>query len=242
MQKIKSQIPNLLTLGNLICGGLAVSFVFQGEPKLGVYLVILGMLFDFLDGFVARLLKVSSPLGGQLDSLADLISFGFFPSVLVNDYLYSKTCNGDCNGLIPDIIYPYLGFVILAASAYRLAKFNLDSEQTYNFKGIPTPINCFFICALPFLLEYESVRDWVYFSKTLLIVIYIQAILLISDRPFLALKFKSFSMKENWNKYLLLLVSAVSLITLREVGVILIYAVYIILSLTTIRAVKRSLD
>ena len=182
---------------------------------------------------------MSSPLGGQLDSLADLVSFGLFPSVLVNDYLYSKTCDGDCSGLIPDFIYPYLGFVILAASAYRLAKFNLDNEQSYNFKGIPTPINCFFICALPFLLDYESVREWPYFSKSLLIVVFIQATLLVSNRPFLALKFKSYKLIENWNKYLLLLVSAILVVVLKEVSVVLIYVLYVVLSLTTIRTVKN---
>lgn len=235
MGNIKQQIPNMLTLANLLCGALAVTFVFQGQTKLGVYLVLAGLFFDFFDGFVARLLKVSSPLGAQLDSLADLISFGLFPSVLVNDYLYSKTCEGNCSGLIPESIYLYLGFAILVGSAYRLAKFNIDTEQTYHFKGVPTPINCLLFCALPFVLDYPEISEWPYFSKVLLIVVYLQSMLLVTNRPFLALKFKNYTVSDNWNKYLLLAVGIVGFIVFGFVSVIVTYGIYVLLSLTTIK-------
>lgn len=232
---VKKQIPNAITLLNLLCGSLAVTFAFEGQLQTGVYLVFAGLLFDFADGFVARLLKVSSPLGGELDSLADLITFGLFPSVLVYQVLKTDYCDGRCTGLVPPTIFPYLAFVIVVFSAYRLAKFNVDTEQTYNFKGVPTPINALVFCAIPFLLDDPVFGGYVTNPKILVIVAIVQSYLLVTNRPFLALKFKDYSFASNWNKYLLLIISVLSLLLFQFAGIFIIYGVYVLLSLFTIR-------
>jgi len=223
---------------NLLCGSLAVTFAFQGDLKTGVYLVFAGLLFDFADGFVARLLKVSGPLGAELDSLADLITFGLFPSVLVFQVLNTPYCEGQCTGIISSLYFPYLAFVIVVFSAYRLAKFNVDTEQTYHFKGVPTPINALFFCAIPFLLDDVMWGEYVSNPKFLIVLAVVQSYLLVSDRPFLSLKFKDYSFKNNWNKYTLLIVSLLSLVFFQFAGIFIIYGVYVLLSLLTIRPEK----
>lgn len=232
---IIKQIPNSITLLNLLCGSLAVTFAFQGNVKLGVYLVFAGLLFDFMDGFAARLLKVSGPLGAQLDSLADLITFGFFPSVVIYQTLQTPYCDGKCTGIIPPTIFPYLAFIIVLFSAYRLAKFNIDTEQSYNFKGVPTPINALLFCSIPFLLDHPIMSEYVSNPKILIGLAIIQSYLLVSNRPFLALKFKDYSFANNWNKYVLLIVSIISLVLFQFAGILLIYGIYVVLSLFTIR-------
>jgi CDP-diacylglycerol--serine O-phosphatidyltransferase len=234
------QIPNTITLLNLLCGALAVTFAFEGHLQTGVYFVFAGLLFDFADGFVARLLKVSSPLGAELDSLADLVTFGLFPSVMVYQVLKADYCDGKCTGLVPSYLFPYLAFVIVIFSAYRLAKFNIDTEQTYNFKGVPTPINALVFCAVPFLLDDPLLGDYVSNPKVLIALAIVQSYLLVTDHPFLALKFKDYSIKKNWNKYLLLITSLFALILFQYAGIFVIYGVYVLLSLLTIRPeIKR---
>jgi CDP-diacylglycerol--serine O-phosphatidyltransferase len=229
------QIPNVITLLNLLCGSLAISFAFEGDLQKGVCFVFLGLLFDFADGFVARLLKVSSPLGAELDSLADLITFGLFPSVMLYQLLQSSSCQGKCIGFFPSEVFPYLSFVIVVFSAYRLAKFNIDTEQTYHFKGIPTPINALLFCAIPFLLNDPFLGEYVSNPKLLISLAFIQSYLLVTNRPFLALKFKDYSFNNNWNKYVLLIVSLIALVVFQFVGIFIVYGVYLILSLFTIR-------
>tara|TARA_B100000809_G_scaffold180563_1_gene178178 strand:+ start:618 stop:1289 length:672 start_codon:yes stop_codon:yes gene_type:complete len=220
---------------NLLCGSLAITFAFQGDLETGVYLVFGGLLFDFADGFVARLLKVSGPLGAQLDSLADLITFGLFPSVLVFQVLQNPYCDGRCTGIVPPSIFPYLAFIIVIFSAYRLAKFNIDTEQSYHFKGIPTPINALVFCSIPFLLDDPLLGEYISNPRILVAFTVIQSYLLVSDRPFLALKFRDYSFNNNWNKYALLVVSVFSLLIFQFAGILIIYGVYLLLSLFTIR-------
>jgi CDP-diacylglycerol--serine O-phosphatidyltransferase len=231
---IKKQIPNAITLLNLLCGSLAVTFAFEGNLQTGVYFVFAGLLFDFADGFVARLLKVSSPLGAELDSLADLITFGLFPSVMLYQLLQSSACEGKCTGLFPSEVLPYLAFVLVVFSAYRLAKFNIDTEQSFNFKGIPTPINALLFCAIPFLLDHPFLGEYVSSPKLLIGLALVQSYLLVTNRPFLALKFKDYSFKNNWNKYMLLVISLLALIVFQFAGIFIIYGNYVLLSLLTI--------
>ena len=233
---VLKQIPNTITLLNLLCGSLAVTFAFEGHLQVGVYFVFAGLFFDFADGFVARLLNVSSPLGAELDSLADLITFGLFPSVLVYKVLQISSCQDNCTGLIPSNMLPYLAFVIVVFSGYRLAKFNIDTEQTYNFKGLPTPINALLFCAIPFLLDHKLLADYVSNPKILVAIAMLQSYLLVTDRPFLALKFKDYSFKNNWNKYILLVFGVLALFAFQFAGILLIYGFYVVLSLFTIRA------
>ena len=213
---------------------LGVVFVFKGNYELAVAFVFAGLMFDFFDGFVARLLNVSSELGAQLDSLSDLVSFGLFPSVLMYSLLIDISCKTNCTGLIPSDIFPYLSFVLVLASAYRLAKFNIDTEQSYNFKGVPTPINCLLFCSFPFLVEHELFGVMFSSSRVLMIIIFVQSYMLISDRPFLALKFKEYSFAANLNKYLFLAVSVVSIPLLKVAAIPVIYIAYVLISLGTL--------
>lgn len=171
MNTIKSQIPNLLTLSNLLCGCLAIKYAFEWDLVMAAYLVGLTCIFDFLDGFVARLLKVSGEMGKQLDSLADMVSFGVVPGVVMFQMMriisFEKDYGTDEHtwGLnhftifenLDDYVSPfcYLAFLIPILSAYRLAKFNLDLRQTDKFIGLPTPANAIFICSLGILFVHQ---------------------------------------------------------------------------------------
>lgn len=155
MNRITRQIPNLLTLSNLLCGCLAINYAFDWEMTMAVYMVGLSAIFDFLDGFVARLLKVTGEMGKQLDSLADVVSFGVVPGVmafqLIKLSLFTDVVNheGDIYHIMDSLAY--LAFFIPVLSAYRLAKFNIDTRQTDKFIGLPTPANAVFISSLVLL-------------------------------------------------------------------------------------------
>ena len=144
---IKSHIPNILTLANLFCGILAIKVGFSEHYFLAAFFVVLGAFFDFLDGFAARLLKVQGELGKHLDSLADMVTFGVAPGVVMYSFLSS---------FIEDSYIPYISFVIPLLSAVRLAKFNIDSNQSDKFIGLPTPANALFFVFIPLLFVLES--------------------------------------------------------------------------------------
>ena len=143
---IKKQIPNLLTCANLFSGCIGIVYAFNGDLKMVAFFVIISGIFDFFDGFAARLLHVKSDIGKELDSLADVISFGFLPGVIMFQLLKINS---------PTDILPYAGFIITVFSALRLAKFNIDTRQTEDFIGLNTPMNTFFIISLPYLLVSE---------------------------------------------------------------------------------------
>ena len=141
---MKKHIPNALTSANLLCGMIGIVYVLGGEINFGAYFIFLAALFDFLDGFVARMLKVSSDIGKQLDSLADLVTFGVLPSFILFKMVESNT----------EIwILPFLVLIVAVFSAVRLAKFNIDERQSDRFIGVPTPANALLISTLPFLSE-----------------------------------------------------------------------------------------
>ena len=150
---IKKHIPNIITLLNLFCGCIALVFAFQQEFLLAFYFVCLGIFFDFFDGFFARLFKVSSPLGLQLDSLADMITSGIVPGVIMFQMLLKSfgeeriiSVSSWDNSVM---ILPFLGFIITLGACYRLANFNIDTRQTDSFIGLPTPANTLYIISLP---------------------------------------------------------------------------------------------
>ena len=216
--RIKQHIPNLLTLGNLLCGCIGIVFVLDGFLFTGFWLMLVAAVLDFFDGFVARALKVSGPLGAELDSLADAVTFGVLPSMFIFTLLLNKT----------DSYYiPFVGFLIALMSAYRLAKFNIDTEQSLHFKGLPTPINAVFIASLG-IIEDETIQ----FSVTTLVIItVIVSILLVSNFPLLALKFKSFGWKENQAKFILLICSLLLLVVFKFAAIALILPLYLVISL-----------
>ncbi len=160
------QIPNIITSLNLLCGCVAILFAVSGDLVTASFFVFIGIFFDFFDGFAARLLKVQSEVGLQLDSLADVITSGVAPA-LVMVQLLSKTINGDIinmknvfktPGWNTDIFsyLPFIGLLIAVASAYRLAKFNVDTRQSESFIGLPTPANTILIISLPLILHFQN--------------------------------------------------------------------------------------
>ena len=149
---MKAFVPNFITLLNLLSGGIAVIFAVKGDLSTAALFVFFGIFFDFFDGFLARKLNVSSEMGLQLDSLADLVTSGLAPAlVLVNLIELSILPSQDANCFLP-----YLGLLVLLCSAYRLAKFNISTEQSQFFIGLPTPANALLIMSLPLVLDYQN--------------------------------------------------------------------------------------
>jgi CDP-diacylglycerol--serine O-phosphatidyltransferase len=200
-------IPNLITLCNLVCGILSCVLTIKGiHTELILYLLIASLLFDFLDGLVARILKQSSEIGGELDSLADVISFGLLPGLLIfNLFNGNQTINDLIHLNLNFSFLPFLAFLIPLFSALRLAKFNIDKEQTYYFKGLNTPTSTIFIFSLYYLF-YN--KNWEVVSNQwfLILVIFSICYLLISDIPMMSLKFKGLSWQTNQTIYLFLLI------------------------------------
>ncbi len=195
---IKKHIPNTITCCNLISGCIATSFALSGTPEWALMWIIIGAVFDFFDGMSARLLHVSSPIGKELDSLADDVTFGVAPASIVFSELWVIEYPAFLEPLHPYV--PYLAFIIAAFSALRLAKFNLDERQTTSFIGVPTPANALFwgslIVSNPFWLEGYS-----WSALIILALIFITSILLVCELPLFALKFKQWSFKGNEIKY-----------------------------------------
>ena len=182
--KIKSQIPNLLTLLNLFFGVVGIIWVLDGKIESGAYFILIAAGFDFLDGLVARWLKVQSDMGKELDSLADVVSFGVLPGLIL--FMMTKDTSESYSYL------PYLTLIIPMLSAYRLAKFNLDTRQGDRFIGLPTPANALLISTLPYLInQWPIIGSWLDSPIVLILLAWILAFLLIAELPLIALKFKS---------------------------------------------------
>ncbi len=242
---MKKHIPNLITSLNLLCGCLAILFVVSGDLVIASFLVIVGMFFDFFDGLAARLLNVQSEIGVQLDSLADMVSFGVVPGlvmfqllnksiapqVLTTGFENSETINGLEQGMS---IIPFIGMLIIIASAFRLAKFNIDSRQTTSFIGLPTPANTLLIISLPLIFQYQysPFIESIIFNQWFLIALTIcSAILLNAEIPLFALKFKTWDFKSNKLRYLFLAISLITIVILKFIAIPFIIILYIVLSL-----------
>ena len=219
---MKKHIPNTITCLNLISGCIATYWAFMGDCRLALLFIVIGAAFDFFDGMVARLLHVSSPIGKELDSLADDITFGFAPSAIVYEYLRPET-----------ELLPFIVFIMAAFSALRLAKFNLDERQALGFIGLPTPANALFWGSL-----IVGAGDWMKtapvigpnLSLVILGGVFISCYLLVSEIPMFALKFKTWGWKGNEVKYVFLLSCIPILLFLGISGLAVIIAWYIVLS------------
>ena len=226
---MKKHIPNTITCLNLISGCIATYFAFQGHYQDALLFIVIGAVFDFFDGMSARLLHVSSEIGKELDSLADDITFGFAPSAMVFSFLGSFH--------IHLTFVPFLAFVIAAFSALRLAKFNLDERQTLGFIGLPTPANALFwgalIVSLDFQTWFEPYKLPEYWLYIILALIPISCYLLVSEIPMFALKFKTWGWKGNEVKYIFLLTCIPLLLRLQVIGIAVIIAWYVVLSVVT---------
>ena len=223
---IKKHIPNTITCCNLISGCTATYFAFSGSYDHALLFIIIGAVFDFFDGMSARLLHVSSPIGKELDSLADDITFGFAPSAMVFSFLSSFHIH------LPFV--PFLAFLIAAFSALRLAKFNLDERQALGFIGLPTPANALFwgslISSLNWQRMFEPYQLSDYWLYVVLVLIPVSCYLLVSEIPMFALKFKTWGWRGNEVKYLFILSSIPLLIFFLTTGIALVIAWYILLS------------
>ena len=194
---MKSQFPNTVTACNLICGCIAVVFALKSDASTALLFIILGAVFDFGDGLSARALKVSSPIGKELDSLADDITFGFAPSAIVFNELTVLDYPSFLGGLSTYI--PYLAFIMAAFSAARLAKFNLDERQTTSFIGLPTPANALFWGSL--IVGYHSYFENIEYAPIIILLMtFVSSYLLICEMPMFALKFKHWGWGDSGNK------------------------------------------
>ncbi len=226
---MKKHIPNTITCCNLLCGCIAVSFALQAEPRydLALAFIIIGNVFDFFDGFAARLLRVASPVGKELDSLADVVTSGLAPASML--FALLREMPPAAGGFVGPYL-PYAAFLITAFSALRLAKFNLDQRQTSSFIGLPTPANALFWGAL-------IVGNHAWFCQNpwsawlLLAGVLLSCWLLVAELPMFALKFKHFRWNGNALRYTFILVSAALLILLGWTAFSAIVLVYVITSI-----------
>jgi len=226
---IRKHIPNFITCLNLACGCVAIAFAF-GSLYLAAYLIAAAAIFDFLDGLFARWLNVKSDIGKQLDSLADIVSFGVAPAFIIGLMILSSVEDKIESSQIYYIYQslPFLAVLIPVFSALRLARFNIDESQNDSFRGLPTPANGLFLASLPFLVDLfpELMNPWILIG---LIIIF--SFLLISPLRMFALKFKNFSWKENMLRYFFLGISLLLLVFLQYTAVPLIIIFYILLSI-----------
>jgi CDP-diacylglycerol--serine O-phosphatidyltransferase len=239
---MKKHIPNFITLLNVFCGCVATVFAVLNRLEIAAIFVALGIFFDFFDGLAARVLDVKSELGLQLDSLADMITSGLVPGIVMFQLLAMSQTDGWGDGshfflnsgeLKLVHILPFFGFVITMASGYRLAKFNIDENQTSSFIGLPTPANALLILSLPLILLYQNndflnsiiLNQWFLIGLTI-----VSAYLLNCSLPLFALKFKNTSFKDNAMRYIFLIISVVLIVTMKFMAIPIIILFYILSS------------
>lgn len=236
--QIKKHIPNTITLLNLASGLLAVIAIFKGYYDEAFIFVSLGIFFDFWDGFFARKFNVSGELGLQLDSLADMVTSGVVPGLMLFKLFENIQMDSASPYFLTDESWymgfvPYLGFIVTLASAYRLAKFNIDTRQTESFIGLPTPANALLIMSIP-MIEYAGSFEWLvtalYNPYVLLGITVLSAYLLNAEIPLFSLKVKDFSLAHNKIQIVFLAVSVVLLLLLSFTALPLIILFYVLLS------------
>ena len=227
---LKKHIPNTITCCNLLSGCVAAVYAFEGAYPIAFACIIMGAVFDFFDGLSARALKVSSPIGKELDSLADVITFGLAPATMVFSWL--RECADAHLDMLVAFAMPFAAFLLVAFSALRLAKFNVDERQTTSFIGLPTPANALFWGALV-IGSHDTIVAAPYGWLLVLALVLLFSWLLVAEIPMFSLKFKNLSWKSNRIVYIFLLVSLVLLALLGFTGLSAVIGWYIILSVLT---------
>lgn len=234
---LKNHIPNFITLLNLLSGCIAIVFIFKNQLPIASYLIGLAAVFDFLDGFFARLLKAQSPIGKDLDSLADVISFGLVPGLILFKLLEYSSGISVNSGIIAGV--PYIAFLIPMFSALRLAKFNNDERQTDVFIGLPTPANALLIASFPQILiqqstlvglEITGIQSFFLSTAFLMAITILLSYLLVAEIHLLSLKFKNFTWKYNKIRYIFLGISCLLLLLFYYLAIPIIIILYILLS------------
>ena len=225
---VRSNLPNFFTLCNLLCGCAGLVFVSRGELATASYLMWAAAALDFADGFVARAVNAYSELGKQLDSLADMVSFGVLPAYIMFALIDERTTHP---------ILPFLAFLIAAFSALRLAKFNIDTRQTQAFIGVPTPANALLISSLPFILKNADSLVFFQFLQNpivLIILTFLLSYLLVSPIELIAFKFKHKSWKGNEARYIFIILTLTFFAVFGIAAIPLIFILYLALSVANI--------
>jgi CDP-diacylglycerol--serine O-phosphatidyltransferase len=226
-KRVKKHLPNAITCCNLFSGCIGIVFAFQENLIYAAYAIFLAAIFDFFDGFASRVLQSYSGIGKDLDSLADMVSFGVLPSVIMYElFLQAPPVHN---------LSPYLNFIaflIPVFSALRLAKFNVDARQAENFIGLPTPANAILIASFPLIMEQHSnFSSYILNTYVLSIFTVVMCGLLVAELPLMSLKFKSRDFQENIYRYLLLLFSAILILFFKFAAVPVVILFYIALSI-----------
>lgn len=231
--KVKNYIPNILTLGNLLCGTIATIYAIYEDFNSAAVFVLIGILLDFFDGFVARLLKVSGDLGKQLDSLADMVTSGVVPGLIMFQLI---NANSEISSINNEFLLngSLFGLVLTLGACYRLAKFNLDTRQSDSFIGLPTPAMCLFVISLPLIQENSNlhvVENLLESNYFLIGITLLLTFLMNAEISLFSLKFKEYSFAKNCIKYVFIIVSILMIIGLQYISIPLIILLYVIISL-----------
>lgn len=229
---MKKHLPNFITCLNLFSGCVGIVYAFKGELIIAGYAILLAAIFDFFDGMIARLLMSYSDIGKELDSLADVVSFGVLPSVIIYQLFLQSP---QIDGVSP--ILNMSAFLIAIFSALRLAKFNVDLRQSENFIGLPTPANALLIASLPMILAQNNWFFTSYILNPFFLFIFSlgMSILLVTEIPLISLKFKSLNLNDNLFRYILVISSLILVIIFKFAAVPIIIFIYILLSLIQFR-------
>lgn len=224
---MKKHLPNAVTCLNLFSGCLGIVFAFQGNLQWAGYAIVIAAIFDFFDGMLARMLKAYSAIGKELDSLADVVSFGVLPSVIVYQlFLLAPQINS------VSIWLNYSAFLIAIFSALRLAKFNIDERQSDQFIGLPTPANALLIASFPMIIAENNLFFVNYILNPYFLFFFSlgMGILLVSEIPLISLKFKSLKLSENILRYILIFSSLILLLFFKFAAVPIIITLYFLIS------------
>lgn len=234
-QRVRKHLPNAITCANLFSGCLGIVFTFQHNLILAAYAIFLAAIFDFFDGFASRMLQSFSGIGKDLDSLADLVSFGVLPSAILYELLLQAPQIDHVSKYLN-----FIAFLIPVFSALRLAKFNTDERQSDIFIGLPTPANAILIASFPLILWQGNpfYREYILNPFFLSCFVLIMCSLLVAEIPLMSLKFKSPDFQENIYRYLLLILSAIAIVIFKFVAIPAIIFMYIVISVIQFRFSK----
>ena len=238
------QIPNIITSLNLLCGCVAIMFAVSGDLVSASFFAFAGIFLDFFDGLAARVLNAQSQVGLQLDSLADVVTSGVLPGIVMVQLL-SEALTGtslDISAIFSDTAnntsiesyLPFIGLLIAVASGYRLAKFNVDTRQTTSFIGLPVPANTLLILSLPLIISFQAsqqITEVILTPWFLIIITLVSCVLLNAEIPLFGLKFKTWNFKDNAVRYLFLIASILLLVVLKFIAIPIIIFSYILVSL-----------
>ncbi|MCW3076715.1 MAG: phosphatidylserine synthase [Bacteroidetes bacterium] len=247
---VKRNIPNAITCGNLLCGCLAIVKCLEGDLLWASYLVGIAAVLDFLDGFAARMLRVTSAIGKDLDSLADMVTFGVVPGLIMFKLICNaaqlKANSGVESAHLLDPASPYylsyIAFLVPVFSAIRLAKFNNDTRQSESFIGLPTPANGILICSFPLIIEYSHsifFMNTVYHPMVLIFISCFLSYLLVAEIPLFSLKFKNFKWRGNEIRFIFLIWSCLLLAILHFIGIPVAILSYILFSFSSLLLLRK---